>query len=86
MILGGMLSISANCGGKLQWPCPPQQQPQLPPEEVLQQAPSEPPLVAVEAKTLSFLASFFEPQWGHCVPSQFVERTRISLSLPHSLQ
>jgi hypothetical protein len=33
-----------------------------------------------EAKVENFLVSFFEPQCGHSVPAQSLERTRISLS------
>jgi len=39
-----------------------------------------------DAKTESLLASFFEPQCGHAVPSQWLERTRISLSRSHFSQ
>jgi hypothetical protein len=42
--------------------------------------------VVLDANTDSFLESFFEPQFGHSVPSQCVERTRISLSRLHLLQ
>jgi len=44
---------------------------------------SEPPPLTLEAKTESFFESFVEPQWGHGVPSQWLERTRISLSFSH---
>jgi len=37
----------------------------------------------LEAKTDSFLSSRVEPQWGHFVPFQSLERTSISLSLSH---
>ena len=40
----------------------------------------------LEAKTESFLLSFFEPQSGHGVPFQLEERTRTSLSLSHCSQ
>lgn len=40
------------------------------------------PAVA-EAKVENFLDSFADPQCGHFVPSQSLERTRISLSLSH---
>ena len=40
-----------------------------------------------EAKTESFLVSFFEPQCGQAaVPSQLLERTSNSKSLSHLLQ
>jgi len=39
---------------------------------------SFPPML--EAKTDSFFSSLVEPQWGHSVPFQREERTRISLS------
>jgi hypothetical protein len=41
-----------------------------------------PPAVA-EAKVENFLSSFVEPQCGHFVPVQSLERTRISLSRSH---
>ena len=44
-----------------------------------------PPAVA-EANTENFLASFDDPQCGHFVPSQWLERTRISLSRSHPAQ
>jgi len=37
----------------------------------------------LEANTESFLVSFVEPHFGQAVPSQWIERTRISLSLSH---
>lgn len=40
-------------------------------------------LATLEAKTESFLESFFEPHFGQGVPSQLLERTRISLSALH---
>jgi hypothetical protein len=43
------------------------------------------PAVA-DAKVENFLASFVEPQCGHFVPSQLLERTRISLSCSHFSQ
>lgn len=43
------------------------------------------PAVA-EAKVENFFASFVEPQCGHFVPSQSLERTRISLSRSHFAQ
>ncbi len=39
--------------------------------------------VFAAAKVENFLANFAEPQCGHFVPSQSLERTRISLSLSH---
>jgi hypothetical protein len=44
-----------------------------------------PPAVA-DANTDNLLASFAEPQCGHFVPFQLLERTRISLSLSHFSQ
>jgi hypothetical protein len=41
---------------------------------------SPPPL---DANTESFFDNFFDPQCGHSVPSQSVERTSTSLSFPH---
>jgi hypothetical protein len=35
------------------------------------------------AKVENFLANFAEPQCGHFVPCQSLERTRISLSFSH---
>ena len=53
----------------------------------LHEGASPPPAPAtLEANTESFLASFVEPQRGHAVPSQFVDRTRISLSSPQVAQ
>lgn len=43
------------------------------------------PAVA-EANVENFFASFVEPQCGHFVPSQSLERTRISLSCSHLAQ
>jgi ABC-type transporter lipoprotein component MlaA len=40
------------------------------------------PAVA-EAKVENFFDNFVEPQCGHFVPSQLLERTRISLSVSH---
>jgi hypothetical protein len=40
------------------------------------------PAVAA-AKVENFLDNFAEPQCGHFVPSQSLERTRISLSFSH---
>lgn len=39
-----------------------------------------------EAKTDRFLAIFVEPQCGHLVPFQLLERTRISLSFLQASQ
>jgi hypothetical protein len=36
-----------------------------------------------DAKTDSFLESFFEPHLGQGVPSHLLERTKISLSFSH---
>jgi hypothetical protein len=41
---------------------------------------------AEEANTDSRLESLADPQWGHLVPFQRLERTRISLSFSHLLQ
>jgi hypothetical protein len=41
------------------------------------------PTPLAEAKTERFFTSFVEPQCGHFVPFQSLERTRISLSLSH---
>jgi len=41
---------------------------------------------APEANNESFFSSFVEPQYGHLVPSQFVDGTRASLSFLQSLQ
>ena len=43
------------------------------------------PAVA-EANAENFLASLVEPQCGHFVPFQSLERTRISLSVSHFSQ
>ena len=40
------------------------------------------PAVA-DANTENFFSSFVEPQCGHFVPSQLLERTSISLSFSH---
>jgi len=44
-----------------------------------------PPALA-DANVENFFASFVEPQRGHFVPSQWLERTRISLSCSHFSQ
>jgi hypothetical protein len=41
------------------------------------------PAVAEDAKVENFFSSLVEPQCGHFVPSQLLERTRISLSRSH---
>jgi hypothetical protein len=71
---------------------PPQQQPQALPStpqagpSPAQQASLLLVLAAVEANTDSLLVSRTEPQCGHFVPRQSLERTRISLSLSHLSQ
>jgi len=51
------------------------------------QTAASPPLSALaDAKTESFFSSFVEPQRGHFVPFQSLERTRISLSHSHFSQ
>ena len=63
---------------------PPLQHPHEPEDGFAQAEDSlalSPPLA--EANTESFLTSFDEPQWGHLLPTQSLERTRISLSLSH---
>jgi hypothetical protein len=52
----------------------------------LHAASESPPPLVLEAKTESFFESLGEPQWGHGVPSQSLERTRISLSFRHFSQ
>jgi hypothetical protein len=47
------------------------------------QAPASFPPAKLEAKVENFLSSLVEPQWGHFVPAQSLERTRISLSRSH---
>jgi len=42
--------------------------------------------LALEAKTDSFLVNFAEPQCGHFVPFQSLDRTKTSLSFSHPLQ
>jgi hypothetical protein len=42
--------------------------------------------LAEEANTDKRFESLFDPQWGHLVPFQRVERTRISLSFSHFSQ
>lgn len=67
---------------KGQW-LQPHPQPQPPPPrrgEVEPQASSPVPPPDPEAKTENCLVSRVEPQYGHCVPVQSVERTSTSLS------
>jgi hypothetical protein len=52
----------------------------------LQEAPSDDPPPTLEAKTDSFFVNRFAPHWGQAVPCQWLERTRISLSVPHFSQ
>ena len=54
--------------------------------EPVQDGASEPSLETDDAKTENFLLSFVEPQCGHVVPFQSLERTRISLSFEHLSQ
>lgn len=67
---------------------PPPQQP--PPGIALAQAgisqPPPDPAGTDAEKTESFLSSFSEPHFGHFVPFQFVDATRISESASHFLQ
>jgi hypothetical protein len=65
--------------------CPWQWPPQHPPPPLSQDGESLPPEPA-EANTENFLDKFFEPQCGHSVPFQSLERTRISLSRSHFSQ
>jgi hypothetical protein len=44
------------------------------------------PPAPADANTDNLLASFVEPQCGHFVPFQALERTKISLSLSHFSQ
>jgi hypothetical protein len=46
---------------------------------------SEPPFT-LDANTENFFANFVEPQCGHFVPSQSLERTSTSLSFRHCSQ
>jgi hypothetical protein len=52
------------------------------PEQVGPSASLPPP----DANTENFFASFAEPQCGHFVPSQLLERTSSSLSFSHFAQ
>lgn len=54
-------------------------------EGISQAAPPASP-ATLEANTESFLDNLGDPQCGQFVPSQFVERTRISLSRSHFAQ
>jgi hypothetical protein len=54
----------------------------MPVQEVGAGVAAEAPAV-VEAKVENFFDNFVEPQCGHFVPSQSLERTRISLSVSH---
>jgi hypothetical protein len=47
---------------------------------------SAPPSAPPDANTESFFVSFSEPQCGHFVPVQSLERTSTSLSLSHFAQ
>jgi hypothetical protein len=47
----------------------------------VQEGSAAPP--ALDANTENFFANFAEPQCGHFVPAQSLERTRISLSRSH---
>jgi len=48
---------------------------------------ASPPLLGpVDANVENFFSSFVEPQCGHFVPFQLLERTRISLSRSHFSQ
>jgi hypothetical protein len=61
---------------------PQQPPPPLPgPLELASPVPGE-----LEANVENFFASFIEPQCGHFVPCQSLERTRISLSRSHLAQ
>jgi hypothetical protein len=40
----------------------------------------------LEANTESFFVNLVEPQWGHGVPSQLLDRTSTSLSFSHFSQ
>ena len=59
------------------------QPPLLPPEPGLEGAAPAVFPVGQEAKVENFFSSVAAPQWGHRVPSQSLERTRISLSRSH---
>jgi len=67
------------CGrpeAQAQHPPPP---PPLPmPHDPASLAPAE-----FEANVENFFSSLVEPQWGHLVPAQSLERTSISLSFSH---
>jgi hypothetical protein len=60
--------------------------PHIPHERGLpEQEASAPPLppLTLEANTEKFFVNFVEPQCGHFVPSQLLERTSTSLSFAH---
>ena len=76
---------SATCRPSQIFQCPWQWPPQHPPPPLSQDGASLPPEPA-EANTENFLDNFFEPQCGHAVPFQSLERTRVSLSRPHFSQ
>jgi hypothetical protein len=67
---------------------PPPQQPPPPPQPPLRAishiGASLPPVL--EAKVENFLESFVEPQCGHLVPFQSLDRIRISASFSHFSQ
>ena len=78
------LTSAATVRGRIQcppWQCPPQQ----PPPPLFPDGESLPPELA-EANMENFLDNFFEPQCGHSIPFQSLERTRISLSRWHFSQ
>jgi hypothetical protein len=47
---------------------------------------SAPPPFTLDANTENFFDNFVEPQCGHLVPSQLLERTSNSLSFVHFSQ
>jgi hypothetical protein len=69
---------------------PPQRQPHPPRLSQAEASPAQPAslplLLLAEANTDNFFKSLTEPQCGHGVPFQLLERTRISLSLSHFAQ
>jgi hypothetical protein len=62
--------------------CPLQCPPQQPPPPLPQAGALLPPALT-EAKVENFLDNFFEPQCGHSVFFEWLDRTRISLSRSH---
>jgi len=52
----------------------------------LEQLSPAPAPETLEAKTERFFVNFVDPQWGHFVPFQSLDRTRISLSRSHPPQ